>query len=52
MFPNKTFYFNKIKNILFENQNVVLNQIFSFQIWCLYNRKKKGKNKCLKIYKF
>lgn len=43
MFPNKTFHFNKTKKNLFENQNVVLNQNFSFQILCLYNRKKKEK---------
>lgn len=39
------FYFSKAENILFENQNAVLNQNFSFQIRHLYNRKRNEKNK-------
>lgn len=32
MFQNQTFYFNMTEKIVFENQNVFLNQNFSFQI--------------------
>lgn len=50
MFQNQMVYFNKAKNILFENQNEVLKENFKFDA-CTMEKEMK-KIKCLKIYKF